>query len=147
MITLLWLFSCPVMSFFLLHTPNSNRAADIHALWLKWRGSDQGQSFWGLGRWVTFWGEIYPNPLPKKGVWICVFKPKSQNAKTYIYCIDSNQILHSDKDHQTPSCVVQSLTQQIQDGGRNLARWRSFVLALVQTEIPVTSGKSNLKGR
>ena len=30
---------------------------------------------------------------------------------------------------------------------RNLTRWRSFALALMQTEIPVTSEKSNLKGK
>jgi len=50
-ITLLWLFSCPVLSCvvlsFLLHTPSSNRAANIHALWLKWRDSAKGRSFWG----------------------------------------------------------------------------------------------------
>ena len=40
------------------------------------------------------------------GAWIGVFKPNSRNRKTCIlyqnYCIDSNQILHSDKDHQMP---------------------------------------------
>ena len=30
---------------------------------------------------------------------------------------------------------------------RNLTRWRSFALALMETKIPVTSGKSNLKFR
>ena len=30
---------------------------------------------------------------------------------------------------------------------RNLTRWRSFAIALMQTEIPVTSEKSNLKGK
>ena len=30
---------------------------------------------------------------------------------------------------------------------RNLTRWRSFALALMQTEIPMTTEKSNLKGK
>ena len=66
-ITLLWLFflSCP---FFLGPTPSSNRAADIHALWLKWRGSGQGRSFLGLGRWVTCFGGTVPQKPPKRGV-------------------------------------------------------------------------------
>jgi len=40
--------------------------------------------------------------------WTGVFKPNLQNIKTCIllkvknYCIDSNQILHSDKDRQMP---------------------------------------------
>ena len=64
--TLLWLF--PVLFFFLLPTPSSNRAADIHALWLKWRGSTQGRSLVGLGRWVTFLGGNVPQKPPKRGV-------------------------------------------------------------------------------
>ena len=48
-ITLLWLFSCPVLScpFSLAPTPSSNRETDFRGLWLKWRGSAQGWSFWG----------------------------------------------------------------------------------------------------
>jgi len=42
-ITLLWLFSCPVLSFFLDHTPSSNRATDFRGLWLIWRGSARGR--------------------------------------------------------------------------------------------------------
>jgi len=30
---------------------------------------------------------------------------------------------------------------------RNLTLWRSFTVALMQTEIAVTSGKSNVKGK
>ena len=82
-ITLLWLFflSCPFC--FLVPTPSSNRAADVHALWLKWRGSAQGRSFLGLGRWVTFWGKCAPKTL-QRGAGIGVFKPKSQNTKSCI---------------------------------------------------------------
>ena len=72
-ITLLWLFflfcpvlSCPVL-FFLVHTPSSNRAIDFCGLWLKWRGSAQGWSFLGLGRWVTSFGGNMPQKPPKKG--------------------------------------------------------------------------------
>jgi len=34
------------------------------------------------------------------------------------YCIDFNQILHNDRDHQVVSWVVPINAQQIQDGGR-----------------------------
>jgi len=39
------------------------------------------------------------------GAWIGVFKPNREIEKRAYYqnhCIDSNQILHSDKDHQMP---------------------------------------------
>ena len=75
-ITLLWLFSCPVLScpFFLVHTPSSNRATDFRGLWLKWR-STQGWSFLGSGRWVTSFGGNVPPKTPQKGAWIGIFKP------------------------------------------------------------------------
>jgi len=68
-ITLLWLFSCLVLScpFFLAPTPSSYRATDFRGLWLKWRGSAQGWSFLGLGRWVTSFGGNVPQKLPKNG--------------------------------------------------------------------------------
>jgi len=71
-ITLLWLFPvlcCSVLSsFFLLPTPSSNRAADIHALSLKWRGSAQRRSFLGVWWWVTLFGGNVPQKHPKRGV-------------------------------------------------------------------------------
>jgi len=48
---------------------------------------------------------IFPQKAPNFGSWIGVFKPNSQNQKRAYYqnyCIDSNHILHSDKDHQMP---------------------------------------------
>jgi len=60
-ITLLWLFSCTVL-FFLIPTPSSNCAADIHALWLKRCGSAQGQPFWGLKWSVHLGGNVPPKP-------------------------------------------------------------------------------------
>jgi len=53
------------------------------------------------------WGNVQQRTHQKEA-WIAVFKPNSQNTKTCIlsknrnYCIDSNQILHSDKDHLLP---------------------------------------------
>jgi len=56
-------------------------------------------------RWYgsPFRGQISQTPI--LGAWIGVFKPNSRNLKHAYYqhyCVDSNQILHSDKDHQTP---------------------------------------------
>ena len=58
------------------------------------------------------WGVNIAPPLPlffpktpNFGAWMGVFKPNSRNQKSAYYqnyCIDSNQILHSDKDHQMP---------------------------------------------
>ena len=81
-ITLLWLFSCPVMScpFFLVHTPSSNRATDFGDLWLKWRGSAQGWSFLMSD---IIWGKCAPK-TPQKGAWLGIFKPNWHNIKTYI---------------------------------------------------------------
>jgi len=73
-----------VLSFFLAHTPSSNRTTDFRGLWLKWRSSTQGRSFWGLGRWVTSFGGNVPPKKPQKGAWIGIFKPNKQNIKTYI---------------------------------------------------------------
>ena len=42
---------------------------------------------------------------PNLGAWLGIFKPNLQNRKRAYYrtcCIDFNQILHSDKDHQIP---------------------------------------------
>ena len=47
----------------------------------------------------------FPPKTPNFGVWIGVFKPNSRNEKRAYYqnyCIDSTQILHSDKNHQLP---------------------------------------------
>jgi len=47
---------------------------------------------------------FYPQITPKIGVNnLGIFKLNAQNIKTCIlsnYCTDSNQILHSDRDHQ-----------------------------------------------
>ena len=47
-ITPLWLYDCPVLSFFLDPSPMSNRWTDFRTLWLKRRVSVQGGAFWGL---------------------------------------------------------------------------------------------------
>ena len=59
---------------------------------------------WIFSHCSPFRGSKTPKTL-NFGAWIGVFKPNSQNRKTSYfqnYCIDSNQILHSDKDHQMP---------------------------------------------
>ena len=82
--TPLWLFFCPALScLFSRPTPSWNRSTDFRGLWLKWRGSAQGWSFWGTGRWVTSFGGNVPQN-PTKGAWIGIFKPHEHNNKTYI---------------------------------------------------------------
>ena len=49
------------------------------------------------------------------------------------YCIDSNQILHSDKDLEIPSWVVQTCASQIQDGGQPPS-WKNRKIALSQQQ-------------
>jgi len=55
------------------HPYTKSRIENIRGLWLKWRGSAQGWSFWGLGRWVASFGGMYPKT--QKGAWIGIFKP------------------------------------------------------------------------
>jgi len=75
-------------------------------LYVIWGVSAQGHAFWG-SQWdnALFMGS-YPPPNLNFGAWIGVFKPNSQNLKRAYYrnyCIDSKQILHSDKNHQCHS--------------------------------------------
>jgi len=50
-------------------------------LWHKWRGSAQGRSFLGLGRWMTSFGEMCPHKNDQNGASIGIFKPNYQNLK------------------------------------------------------------------
>ena len=76
-------------------TYRSDTAMDFHERWLKRRGLAQGCAFLGFIHMAAhLLGQKTQNP--NYGAWIGVFKPNSRN------CIDSNQILHSDKDHQMP---------------------------------------------
>jgi len=98
---------------------------------------------------------------PNFGVWIGVFKPNSWNRKTCILSKllhNSNQILHSDKDHQMPFVGGPNTRITNQDGGRppswknkkspylgpqferfqrNLALWCSSTLLTVPTVWPI----------
>jgi len=72
-----------------------------------------------------------PPPKNNFGTWIDVFKPRSQNIKTCIlwnHLIDSNQVIHSDKDHQIPFA-----------GGPNMRvtnpRWRTARAAILEKSI------------
>ena len=109
-ITLLWLF--PVLTFFLPPTPSSNCADDIHALWLKWRGSAQGWSFLGLGRWVTLLGGMCPKTHQAK-----VTKYKNLHIIKTTASIQT-KFCTVIKTTKRPSRVVQPLAQQIHDGRR-----------------------------
>ena len=87
-------------------TYSSDMSTDFHAWWLKRRGLAQGYAFFGnFSHCSLFRGSKIPK-TPNSWAWIGVFKQNSRNRKTCIYyqnyCIDSNQILHSDKDHQMP---------------------------------------------
>jgi len=64
-------------SFFLPPTPSSNCVANIHALWLKWRGSGVRMMS------DIIWGKCAPNTHPK-GAWISIFKPNCKNLKIVI---------------------------------------------------------------
>ena len=93
------------MPFFQELTYRSDTSTDFHAWWLKRRGLAQGCAFLGIFHTALHLGGQKPQKTSNLGAWLGVFKPKSQNRKTCIlsnYCIDSNQILHSDKDHQMP---------------------------------------------
>jgi len=92
------------MPFFEELTYRSDTSTDFHAWCLKRRGLAQGCAFLGIFHIAPHLGVKNPK-TPNFGAWIGVFKPNSRNRKTCIYqhyCIDSNQILHSDKDHQMP---------------------------------------------
>jgi len=73
-LTLLLPFSCPVLSFLLLPTPSWNRAADIHALWLKWvtRFSSKTVPFWVRTISDIMWRKCVQETHPK-GAWIGIF--------------------------------------------------------------------------
>jgi len=60
------------------------------------------------------------------------------------YCIDSNQTLHSDKDHQMPFVGGPNTHNQIQDGGRSPS-WknRKIIISLPQFD----RLRPNLAGR
>ena len=77
-------FDCPVLScpYLFFSILRAGRTA-FHASWLRRRVSAQGRSFWGLERWVTIFGGIYPKNSPKMGV-KCNFQPKRQNIKIAI---------------------------------------------------------------
>ena len=62
----------------------------------------------------------YPK-TPILGAWIGVFKPNGKILKVSCYrnyCIDFNQIWHTDRDHRVVIMGGPSRRPQIQDGGR-----------------------------
>ena len=92
------------MPFFEELTYRSDTATDFHAWWLRRRGLAQGCAFFGNFSHCSPFRGSKPSK-PNFVAWIGVFKPNSRNKKRAYYqnyCIDSNQILHSDKDHQMP---------------------------------------------
>ena len=83
----------------------TDASMNCRAWWLERHRLAQGCAFLGF-RWYCSPFRVKSPKTPILGAWIGVFKPNSRNRKTCIfyqsYCIDSNQILHSDKDHQMP---------------------------------------------
>jgi len=68
---------------------------------------------------VPFRRSNCPKP-PIFGPWIGIFQPNVPNIEMFIlknYCIDHNQILHSDRDPKYSLWVVQICPKQIQNGG------------------------------
>jgi len=95
--------------FLLPPTPSSNLAANIHALWLVWRGLAQGRSFWSWDDEWHYLGKICPKNHPK-GALIGIFKPNYQNLKIAIspkpYIISVQNLMTK----LTPSTTHQSRT-------------------------------------
>jgi len=84
-------------------TYRSDSSTDFHAWWLKRRGLAERCAFWGFCWYCSpFWG-WNPPKKPNFGAWIRVFKPNGQILKVsyyWNYCIDFNQIVQNDRDHQ-----------------------------------------------
>ena len=84
-------------------TYRSDSSTDFHAWWLKRRGLAERCAFWGFCLYCSpFWGWNLPKK-PNFGAWIRIFKPNGQILKVsyyWNYCIDFNQIVHNDRDHQ-----------------------------------------------
>jgi len=91
--------------FFRELTYRSDLSTDFHAWWLKRRGLAQWCAFSGFRwYWSPYWGWT---PPPKKRkhnywAWIGVFQTCKILKVLYYrkYCINFNQILHSDKKHE-----------------------------------------------
>ena len=80
------------------------------------RLSFQECAFWGF-RWYAC--QFTGSHSPKKQFWGVDIGEIEKHAyhQNYCVCVNSNQILHSDKDHQMPSRVVQTHSSERQDGG------------------------------
>ena len=120
----MWLFSCPVLSFFFFFTCPARTVRPIFMLRLKWRSSAQGRSFFGLGWWVMIFfgqGGMCPQNCPKRSM-----NRRFQVKVTKywnLHIIETTASIPTKfctviKTTKCPSWVVQTPTQQIQDGGR-----------------------------
>jgi len=110
----------------------SDTSTDFRAWWLKRRGLAQGCVFSEF-RWYCspLRGQIPQNKIIF-GAWIGVFRPNPRNQKHAYYenyCIDSNQILANDKDHQMPFVGGPNTRTAIQDGGRP-SSWKNRKIAI-----------------
>ena len=91
-------------SFFEELTYRSDPSTGFHAWWLTRRGLTQGCAVLGFVHTVPHLWVKTPK-TPNFGAWIGIFKQTRKIEERAYYqnhCIDSNQILHSDKDHQMP---------------------------------------------
>ena len=85
-------------------TCRSDPSTDFHAWWLKRRRHVQVCAFWGIFHIAPHLGVQSPQTT-NFGAWISVLsKIREIEKRAYYqnYCIDFNQILHTDKDHQMP---------------------------------------------
>jgi len=85
-ITIFDFFSCPVLSCTFLFFFFTHRARTVQPIFMLYGSNDvvppKDGPFWGHDDEGHFFGgKCTPNPPSPKGVWIGVFKPKSQNTK------------------------------------------------------------------
>lgn len=93
----------------------------ILTIYTTWCVSTQKCAFYGsLWYCFPFRGWIPPNTFV---AWIGVFKPNTQNIRTFVlsnnYCSDSNQICTIIKTSKYSSWMIPKFSTQIQDCGRH----------------------------
>jgi len=119
---------CLFTPFFRELTYRSDPSTDFHAWWLKRRELAQGCAFLGFVDIAPHLGVKSPKTqILGREAFSSQTDDIEKHAYHQNYCVDSNQILHSDRDNQMP--VVRTYAQQIQDGGRPLS-WKNWKIAI-----------------
>ena len=98
--------SCPVLSLTFFSILRPGRTAEpIFTLWLKRRVSAQGWSFWGLGRWMTIFGENMQPKLLTIGL-NRLFQAKTAKLKNHNISKTINRIKTKFEDQaETGNCT------------------------------------------